>query len=161
MLALRPCAPAAVVRMIGYCLRPVLVLSMLTLATAAAPGTPPAVDHPAAATAPVTFNVNSVADAAADFTSDPNFTICRTNVANGTCTLRAAIMNANRHAGSATIILPAGTYLLTLGGAGEDAALTGDLDITGTLTLTGAGQAVTSVDGNSLDRVSKYLPAAR
>ncbi len=51
-----------------------------------------------AAAAP-TFTVNSLGDAPADFTGDPTFTICRTNPGNSTCTLRAAIMNANRFAG--------------------------------------------------------------
>src|SRR5258708_4638912 len=150
-------APAAVVGKIGFGLHIFLALCILALASAAAPGTPSAVARPAPASAPVTFDVNSTADAVADFPSDPNFTICRTNVANSTCTLRAAIMNANRHAGSATINLPAGVYLLTLGGANEDAALTGDLDITGTQTLTGAGQASTVVNGNGLDRVFQIL----
>jgi hypothetical protein len=55
------------------------------------------------------------------------------------CTLRAAIMEANRHPGKDTILVPAGTYLLTLAGDGEDAARTGDLDITDQLVLEGAG----------------------
>ncbi len=74
------------------------------------------------------------------------------------CSLRAAIMEANALAGADTITLPAGTYALTLAGAGEDAAATGDLDITGgklpgSLTINGDGAATTIIDGGDLDRV--------
>jgi len=51
-----------------------------------------------------------------------------------TCTLRAAIMQANATpAGLDTITLGPGTYALTWNGAGEDNARTGDLDIKGPL----------------------------
>lgn len=69
-------------------------------------------------------------------------------------TLRAAVIAANASVGVAdTILLPAGTYKLTLTGTNEDAAATGDLDITDNLTITGAGAASTAVDGNLTDRV--------
>ncbi len=71
----------------------------------------------------------------------------------GTCSLRAAVQEANALAGADAITLPAGTYTLTLAGAGEDAAATGDLDVTGELTITGAGAASTIIDGNGGDRV--------
>ncbi len=75
----------------------------------------------------------------------------------GQCTLRSAIQAANASVGVAdTIILPAGTYTLTIPGAGENAAATGDLNITGlggALTITGAGAATTIIDGGALDRV--------
>lgn len=59
------------------------------------------------------------------------------------CSLRDAVIAANANAGADTITLPAGTYTLTLVGANEDAAATGDLDITGTVTINGAGAATT------------------
>jgi hypothetical protein len=68
-------------------------------------------------------------------------------------------MEANDHAGADTITLPAGVYNLTIAGAGEDAAATGDLDITGSLTKTsgltinGAGAATTIIDGGDLGSV--------
>jgi CSLREA domain-containing protein len=80
----------------------------------------------------------------------------------GDCSLREAIRAANEDisidacgagSGADTISLPAGTYILTLPGTGEDAALTGDLDITEDLTLDGAGKTNTTIDGNGLDRV--------
>ena len=60
---------------------------------------------------------------------------------NGNCSLREAITNANLDAtvysdcqptggyGADVIVLPTGTYTLTISGAGEDANATGDLDI--------------------------------
>ena len=71
----------------------------------------------------------------------------------GRTTLRAAIMEANAHPGPDTILLGAGTYELSITGADEDAAATGDLDIAGDLTILGAGQDVTIMDANQLDRV--------
>lgn len=69
-------------------------------------------------------------------------------------TLRAAIQQANADIGAETIDLPAGTWKLTLKGSSEDAAATGDLDITDDLTIVGAGAATTIVDGGKLkDRV--------
>jgi hypothetical protein len=67
--------------------------------------------------------------------------------------LRAAIQETNRLAGADTIILPAGTYILTIPGTGEDRAATGDLDISDDLTIEGAGAANTVIDGARLDRV--------
>ena len=58
--------------------------------------------------------------------------------------------------GSDTIVLPAGTYTLTMAGSGEDSGLTGDLDVTSGLTILGASAASTIIDGNGgmlLDRV--------
>jgi CSLREA domain-containing protein len=69
------------------------------------------------------------------------------------CSLREAIIAANAAPG--VITLPAGTYTLTIAGKNEDAAATGDLDITGGLGLNinGDGAATTIIDGGGLDRV--------
>ncbi|MCA9886296.1 MAG: CSLREA domain-containing protein, partial [Anaerolineae bacterium] len=69
------------------------------------------------------------------------------------CTLRAAIMESNAFPLTQTIHVPAGTYLLTIPGTDEDAAATGDLDITDTVLIYGDGQGQTIIDGNDLDRV--------
>jgi hypothetical protein len=69
-------------------------------------------------------------------------------------------METNALPGADTITLPAGAYILTIVGTGEDASATGDLDITDDLTITGAGEAVTSIDGGGLDRVLDVLSAA-
>lgn len=95
-----------------------------------------------------TFTVNSTADAT---DANPGDGVCDDGM--GNCTLRAAIMEANAWPGHDTIILPAGTYTLTIAGANEDAAATGDLDITDDLTITGAGKATTIIDGGFLDRL--------
>jgi CSLREA domain-containing protein len=85
----------------------------------------------------------------------------------GNCTLREAIIAANTDtavdacpagSGADVVVVPAGTYTLTLTGADEDAAASGDLDITGDLELSGAGAAVTIIDGNFTDRVLDVDP---
>ncbi|MCH7576547.1 MAG: CSLREA domain-containing protein, partial [Chloroflexi bacterium] len=82
--------------------------------------------------------------------------------ADNDCSLREAITAANTDAavdactagsGPDTIDLPAGTYTLSIAGNDEDAAATGDLDITDDLTLAGADAATTTVDAAGLDRV--------
>jgi len=77
----------------------------------------------------------------------------------GNCTLRAAIQEANNCPGPDTINLLAKTYTLTITGTGEDAAVTGDLDITDDLTITGAGAATTIIDGGGIDRVFHVVNA--
>ena len=80
--------------------------------------------------------------------------------AQGRKTLRAAVMEANDEAGENTIVLPAGTYRLTLAGSRENLAATGDLDVTGTLTILGASDGRTVIDAASLDRVFDVRPNA-
>jgi CSLREA domain-containing protein len=83
-------------------------------------------------------------------------------ILDGNCTLREAIIAANTDtavdrcpagAGADRIIVPAGTYLLSLSGASEDASLTGDLDITSAVTIQGTGTGTGSniVDGGSFE----------
>jgi len=68
----------------------------------------------------------------------------------GLCSLRAAVMEANALPGVEEIRLaPGATYVLTIAGAGEDLAATGDLDITAGVVITGEA----TIDGNGLDRV--------
>lgn len=81
------------------------------------------------------------------------------NNADGDCSLREALIAANGDiatdacpagSGADTIILPAGTYTLTLPGSGTTV---GDLDITDDLTLVGDGPATTTIDANGIGRV--------
>lgn len=72
---------------------------------------------------------------------------------NGKCSLRAAIMETNALGGKNTVNLPAGKYILSLNGGNEDAGKKGDLDIRSNLTLKGASNKKTSIDGAALDRV--------
>ena len=77
--------------------------------------------------------------------------------ASGHISLRSAIMAADAHGGSSTIIVPAGTFKLTIPGADEDADATGDLDVKGKITIKGASANSTIVNGNGLDRVFEIL----
>ncbi|MDH3451910.1 MAG: DUF4347 domain-containing protein, partial [Gammaproteobacteria bacterium] len=73
--------------------------------------------------------------------------------ADGMISLREAIIATNNTLGADVIGLPAGTYTLSLTGSGEDATLTGDLDITDALTIHGSGMGTTIIDAAGLDRV--------
>lgn len=95
------------------------------------------------------FTVNSTADAV---DAEPGDGLCETRIP-GECTLRAAVQETNVLPGENTITIPAGTYYLSIAGAWEDNAATGDLDITDDLVITGAGMGVTLLDGNELDRI--------
>jgi len=75
----------------------------------------------------------------------------------GNCTLREAIISANTDAlvdacvkgnGSDEIILPAGTYTLTIPGTNETASADGDLNIFSNVTISGADASTTIIDGN-------------
>lgn len=69
------------------------------------------------------------------------------------CSLREAVRAADAGSGGDTIELPAGRFRLTIAGAGEDAAAAGDLDLTKSVTITGAGARQTVIDGSGIDRV--------
>jgi CSLREA domain-containing protein len=94
------------------------------------------------------FVVDSTADAV---DATPGDGICAD--AGGDCTLRAAIQEANAIAGPDEITLPAGTYVLGIAGTDEDAAATGDLDVTDDVTLSGAGAGATVIDADGIDRL--------
>ena len=70
------------------------------------------------------------------------------------CSLREAVIAANTAVGPDSITLPADTFTLTIADASaadEDAAATGDLDITSNITLGGAGASTTIIQaGTSL-----------
>jgi uncharacterized repeat protein (TIGR01451 family) len=99
------------------------------------------------------YTVDSTADLVDADTTDGN---CNTSA--NTCTLRAAIQQANAWPGHHTIVLPAGTYALEIAGRGDNTAATGDLDITANLTIRGAGADVTIIDADGIDRVFDIRP---
>ena len=78
--------------------------------------------------------------------------------ATGRTSLRAAIMEANASAGSDTITLGGGIFNLSIEGTDEDAALTGDLDITDNLIIQGQSAQTTIIDARNLDRVFEVFP---
>ena len=104
--------------------------------------------------------LSSVTAFAANFTVDSTTDAVDANIGNGTCataanecTLRAAVQEANTAAGPHTITLPAGLFPLTVAGAGENLAATGDLDILQEVTVKGAGKDQTFIDGQLADRI--------
>jgi hypothetical protein len=87
--------------------------------------------------------------------------------ASATCTVRAAIQEANALPGNDTIEVDdelEGSAVLTIAGAGEDAAATGDLDITEDVHFDGKREilsgyyATLGIDGGGLDRIFHVLP---
>lgn len=98
------------------------------------------------------FRVNSRADGP---DTNPGDGICDASGhrTRPSCTLRAAIMESNAYAGKDTILLHSGVYKLEQRGALEDAAQTGDLDITESVEIMGEDPEFTIVDGTGLDRV--------
>ena len=77
-------------------------------------------------------------------------------------TLRGAVLATNASAGADTIILPAGTYNLTIAG-NDDNAQAGDLDVTDALTIQGAGSGSTIIEAgtsatNGIDKIFSFNP---
>lgn len=120
-----------------------LVVLLASLPVGAAHAQPSAPATPAART----FTVTSPSDVP---DVNPGDGVCETANGNAVCTLRAAIQEANAFPGADTILLqPNVTYLLSRTGA-DDNALNGDLDITDSVTILGAGPLSTIIDGYSM-----------
>ena len=81
----------------------------------------------------------------------PGFTVT-TTTDGGAGSLRECITAANATTG-ATIVVPAGTYTLSIAGQNEDNNATGDLDIRSGMTIAGEGAKVTTINGGGIDRV--------
>lgn len=99
----------------------------------------------------VTLTVNTRVDAA------PSAGECASPPVAGDCSLRQAVDMANTNPGS-MIALPAGTYQLTIPPGGADDNSTGDLNLTASTTIAGAGSLKTVVEAGTtasdgLDRV--------
>jgi CSLREA domain-containing protein len=99
-------------------------------------------------TTAVAYTVTSTADAV---DAAPGDGVCAT--VDGVCTVRAALQESNATPGAATITVPEGTDVLRRDGANEDAAASGDLDITDEVTIVGADAQTTILDGGARDRV--------
>lgn len=109
-----------------------VLLSMLVAAPASAGST--------------TFYVNTTLDTVDANPGDGN---CADSA--GACSLRAAVQEANSGGGSRRIVLENDEqYRLTIAGAGEDLAATGDLDVSMSVAIDGNDSRV---DGNELDRI--------
>ena len=105
-------------------------------------GAPPPTPMP-----PAVFVIGLVTEDGVDV--NPGDGLCAT--AEGRCTLRAAVMEANALPTADRIELGPLVYYLTIPGAGEDGAATGDLDILGDLEITGSGIYNTLIDGGGSD----------
>ena len=111
--------------------------------------------------APVTFTVNTVADRIDDNVNDG---LCHTSV--NTCSLRAAIMQANHlnTNGRVSIEVPAGNYVLTIAPSGANGEVSGDLNLTPALDpgqriyIIGANALTTIIDANQIDRAISISP---
>ncbi len=77
------------------------------------------------------------------------------NTASGGCSLRAAVMEANRLPGLQTINVQPGTYPLTIppNEGGFEPAEGGDLDVSDQIAIVGSGAASTIIDANGASRV--------
>lgn len=98
------------------------------------------------------FYVDSYRDGADETPGDG---VCAT--AEGECTARAAIMEANALAGPQTIVFGSGVYVLegeaATAAEGDVNPATGDLDISSDITLLGIGAQQTTLHANAIDRV--------
>lgn len=97
------------------------------------------------------FRVTSTVDS-----TDFDLSNVAPTAANGETTLRSTVQQANAMTTPSFIVLPAGLYNLTLAGTGGDTQ--GDLDITGNVTIVGAGAGATIINagtltGNNRDRI--------
>jgi CSLREA domain-containing protein len=114
------------------------------LLVAAALGAVIALQASLAGAAGLDLLVNDTSDS---LDSNPGDGECRTSA--GTCTLRAAIQEANASPGPDAIRVPSGTYELAIPPLNQNDITTGDLDITDSLAIEGAGAGSTIVDGGT------------
>jgi CSLREA domain-containing protein len=77
--------------------------------------------------------------------------LCATS--SGACTLRAAIQEANAFAGDDTVMLPAGTFTISLPFMDDFRDADGSFYLSSTVDLVGVGADLTILDGGMLDRV--------
>jgi cysteine-rich repeat protein len=98
-----------------------------------------------------TFVVDTSIDATDALPGDG---LCDTGA--GTCSVRAAVQEANETPGADAILLGAGVFSLTLAG-NEALAAAGDLDVTEDLTISGAGQTLTTLSTALTDRLFEVI----
>jgi hypothetical protein len=127
-----------------------MLMTAALLATLAAPS----------ALAIRTFTVDSTADLP---DTNPISGTCHTTA--DTCTLRAAVMQANRGGADSLIVVPAGTYTLAIHATVADGEADGDLNLTtptspgsAVITIAGAGAGTTIIDADQIDRVLHVHP---
>lgn len=113
----------------------------------------------AAPASALTFIVNNTQDVPDEF---PGNGVCSpVGGVGSTCTLRAAIMEANAHPGPHFILVASGNYNLTISGTGEEMAASGDLDIRQDITITNGTSDPPLIWGNFNDRIFDVHDGAR
>jgi predicted outer membrane repeat protein len=95
---------------------------------------------------PATFNVTTTLDVV--------------DSGDGKLSLREAITKANTSASADLINVPAGVFKIALAGTGDDGNASGDFDVTGSVTIRGAGAGVTNIDGQQIERVFDIFGAS-
>ena len=128
-------------QIIGYARRtlPKLLIVVLLAAQATLIAPQPALAAP-------TFTVNSGGTSDVIAGGALANGVCQTAANNTVCTLRAAIMKANHFpGGGVTINIPSGMYTLTIPASGPDGETTGNLDITASMSIIGAGAPSTII----------------
>jgi len=101
---------------------------------------------PALAMAPPAHGATFTVDTTADIV----------DALDGLTSLREAVSAANASPGDDEIVLPAGTFTLTIGGPGDNANVRGDLDhvdATGNLAIRGAGAGTSTITTSIADRI--------
>ncbi|MEE4331658.1 MAG: hypothetical protein V2J10_12380, partial [Wenzhouxiangella sp.] len=97
------------------------------------------------------FIINSTVDAP---DAVPGDGLCNpVNALPQTCTLRAAIMEANALGGEHNIALASGVYVLNNVGENEDQSVTGDLDISSEILIVNGTDNRPLISGNATDRI--------
>jgi CSLREA domain-containing protein len=94
------------------------------------------------------YTVNTTADGR---DTNPGDGQCKT--ASNTCSLRAAVQEANAAAGADTISVPAGRFVLNAADTGNFVAGSTALEVSGSVTITGAGATSTVIVAGPSSRV--------
>lgn len=97
------------------------------------------------------FVVATLADAA-----DANLADDLCLATSGSCTLRAAVQQANAIPGMNEIVLGSGVHTLTIPGKNDLLGTTGDLDVVPPAIIRGLGVGLTTVNGGGIDRVFEF-----
>ena len=109
-----------------------------------------------AGAAAATFTVSDTGDHSGAADANPGDGACCSAALS--CTLRTAVQEANALPGTDTVVLPESLIALKVGGTFEDAAATGDLDLTDHVKVVGHGARRTTIDGGDLDRIFEVAP---
>lgn len=103
-----------------------------------------------------TFTVDDFGDYSGASDASPGNGVCSSS--GRACTLRTAAQEANALPGPDTIVVPVGAVSLALAGTFENAAATGDIDLTEDVTVVGHGARRSTIGGGDVDRIFEVRP---